>query len=165
MPRRKPRTRRRRAELPRPAHWPPLEREQHGGGTVEEGRQLTAGGIATMRGRRAIAECMLDYYRNAGHITGRQYDAGMRVRTLADRANLDSPVTASYNERVPGSGEMSDGQVRAREALSRIILLWNARQALISLAVCVYDEPAGARGLETLRASLEALAGFLRLPA
>jgi hypothetical protein len=118
-----------------------------------------------MRGRRAVAECMLDFYRNAGHISPRQYDAGMKVRTLADRANLDRPVTASYNERVPGPAEMSDGQIRARESLARIILLWDGPQTLISLAVCVFDEPAGSRGLETLRASLEALAGFLRLPA
>lgn len=163
MPRKKAKSRRRRADLPRPDHWPPLEREQHGGGTVEEGREVSAGGIATVRGRRAAAECMLDLYRNRRHIDEREWEAGMRIRETGARAALGSSVTGSYGERVPGRPEMSDASVRAREGLRMALLELGEAERAVILSVCLYDEPAGKR-LPLLRVALDALAHFFRLP-
>lgn len=162
MPRKKRKTRSRKAAFA-PDHWPPPEREQHAGGTLVEERELTAGGIATIRGRRARAECQLDSYRNLGLIEARQWEAGLTFRRIASIASLDRPVTASYEFRVPGQPEMSDASIAARMRLRKALAILSENEAAIVTSTCIHDEPARER-MPDLRSGLDGLADWLRLP-
>ncbi|HZH27888.1 MAG TPA: hypothetical protein VEY95_11975 [Azospirillaceae bacterium] len=141
------------------------ERRNHMGGVVMELRRIADGGSATVRGARAVAECVLDAYHIRAQITDPQYQAGCRLRALAQRAGAMPRVTMPYGERLPPGGDpLPLGRVLARDELTAAQRALTPGNLPAVVAVCLLDEwVGGTRRLMQLRDGLTELAKLWRI--
>lgn len=157
-------------------------------------RELSSGGIVLTHGIQILEPTALDAYLRRRFITQRQYDAGVMLAKVFNRAIHLPSVSASYGE-VRGGGGGPDTGIDARKILWRILL--NAGLALrlqteqafvierrgsleretmigpvgltqlghITVSVCGYNDRAGGtRQIEKLRTGLDQLADAWSLP-
>lgn len=150
-------------------------------------RELTEEGprpAPARRGRRSVtvnlAESPLTWLHARGHLTGRQFDAGERLRTDWERAQLAPNLTMRWEPvRIKGSGgdqglNSTERQMAAKERFDEA-----ARQAgpglsdILWRVVCAGEPLAEAEkalawpsrsGKLVLKLALDRIADFYRLP-
>lgn len=152
---------------------PTPERYQHGDVIIP-----VATDIPGVRAPRIETQTVIDRYRMATKkrkplITRRQHEAA--VRLYADWYNSGSAprVVASYEHQIPGAGDQSDRQIRARDRYERAIQAVGIRLSGVLTHVCLHDLSVSSwarqkgyapqAGMAALHLALDTLADHYRL--
>ena len=152
---------------------PTPERHQHG-----DVISPVATDVPGVKARRVETQTIIDRYRMATKnrkplITRRQHEAA--VRLYADWYNSGSAprVVAAYEHQIPGGGDQSDRQIRARDRYQRAVQAVGIRLSGILTHVCLHDLSVSSwarkrgyapqAGMAALHLALDTLADHYRL--
>lgn len=151
-----------------PSDYGPEERGAHDRIIREE--TMTAG----IRRGRVVTQLMLDRYRQRNEITGRQYEAGIKLWQDWYAAGRDMRVSGTYQPPTSKSeATMSDGQALAHVAFTKAIRALGLRYSPVVVhVVCVNGSLADwshgrmhvKRAMERLSLGLDMLGDFYRMP-
>ena len=126
-----------------------------------------------IKAARVINQTPLDRYLSRNQITKAQFDAGETLYRVWYAAGKTQRVCQNYNQKTGRGLHDSESRAKAEESLRKALIACGPIFASVSVAVCVYGEPAsdwatarGKRsdaGIEYLRDALDCLKRFFRL--
>lgn len=114
-----------------------------------------------VRRARAVSECRLDWYHHRALIDDRQYEAGLKFRSMCRLAMLQPRTTSLYGG-VPGAGHDGGQRLDGLRAVRNATEDMPAKQRDVLIAVCAEDEWASGE-IALFREGLTKLADYWRI--